>query len=135
MDLNIELKGGCTRTVLLIGRYAIKIPRLNYGWRLFLQGLLCNMQEVSFSKMNDKRICPVFFYIPGGWLLVMPRCRPLCETEFSCLRINRFWGKDEKSTNGYYGDCMIPVEHKIDSFGWYKWNGGNNTIVAIDYGS
>lgn len=126
---------GVTRHVILIGDYAVKIPRLNYGWRNFLQGLLCNMQEASFGKMNDKRMCPVLFSINGGFLLIMPRCRPLSEIEFNTLNINTFWGKNEKATNGYYGDCIIPVEHKRDSFGWFKANGVNNKIVAIDYGS
>lgn len=36
MKLNLQLKGGATRHVLLIGKYAFKFPRLNYGWRQFL---------------------------------------------------------------------------------------------------
>lgn len=135
MILSFNIKGGCTRSVILIGNYAIKIPRLNYGWRLFLTGLLCNMQEVAFSKINDKRMCPVLWFIKGGFLLVMPRCEQLTEDEFNTLRIKYFWDKESKATNGYYGDCKIPVEHKIDSFGWHKWDGVNDSVVAIDYGS
>lgn len=118
----MQIKGGCTRHVILISKYAIKIPRLNYGWRLFLQGLLGNMQEVLFSKMNDERICPIIFNIWGGWLLIMPRCKELTEQEFNNMDYKRF-----KSD---IIDFNVPVEHKQDSFGWYK-----DKIVAIDYGS
>lgn len=131
----MKTKNGCTRKVFLIGNYAIKIPQINYGWRPFLNGLLANMQEVSFSKVKDKRICPVLFSFKGGWLIIMPRCEYLTNFQFELLNIKTFWGKETKASNGYYGDCEIPVEHKIDSFGWYKWNKVNNKIVAIDYGS
>ncbi len=41
---------GVTRTVFLCGRLAFKLPCMRYGWRLFLQGLLANMQEREFSR-------------------------------------------------------------------------------------
>lgn len=118
----MEIKGGCTRSVLLIGKYAIKIPRLNYGWQLFLKGLLANMQEVHFSTMKDERMAPVIFSIPGGFLLVMPRCKAISKYDFlKVLNISYFHGLEP---------FKVPVENKIDSFGWL-----NNKIVALDYGS
>jgi len=54
-------------------------------------GLLANMQEVKFSKMNDERLCPVKFHLPGGWLLVMPRCKIITEKVFLNLDITKFW--------------------------------------------
>lgn len=118
----MEIKGGCTRTVILIGQYAIKIPRLNYGWRLFLMGLLGNMQEVHFNTMKDDRMCPILFHLKGGWLLVMPRCKEISDNDYFHLKIDKFWAREPS--------FKVPVEHKISSFGWYK-----NKIVAIDYGS
>jgi hypothetical protein len=126
----MRVLSGCTRHVLLIGKYAIKIPQLTYGWRLFLLGLLGNMQEASFSEIPDDRMAPVFFSISGGFLIVMPRCEPLTNDEYAMLNISMFWEIDNRSCNGYYGECRIPVENKQDSFGWYK-----GRIVAIDYGS
>ena len=125
---------GCTRFVILTKKYAIKIPQFKYKWRHFLLGLLANMQEVQFSKTKDERLCPVKFYIPGGWLLIMPRCEPVPENIFFNLDVTKFW---PNSSEDYHPDntCQraeynVPVENKLDSFGYY-----NGKIVAIDYGS
>jgi hypothetical protein len=125
---------GCTRRVYLIGKYAIKIPQFHYEWHHFLLGLLANMQEVTFSKMKDERLCPVLFYIPGGWLIVMPRCIPISRKIFYDLDVTRFW-PDENEDYHPANVCErasfnVPVENKQDSFGYY-----NGKIVAIDYGS
>ena len=110
----MEFKQGSTRFVILTKQYAIKIPQ--FKWRNFLLGLLANMQEVQFSKLNDTRLCPVKFYIPGGWLIVMPRCEIISDEMFFNLDLKNFY--------------LIPVENKKDSFGYY-----NGKVVAIDYGS
>jgi len=54
--------------------------------------------------------------MPGGWMLVMPRCKPITREEFFAL--------DEAEFDA------IPVENKPDSFGWF-----DGRIVSIDYGS
>jgi len=125
---------GCTRFVILTKRYAIKVPQFKYEWKHFLLGLLANMQEVSFSTISDDRLCPVKFYVPGGWLLVMPRCEMISREVFFDLDITRFWPNNKED---YHPDntCErveynVPVENKQDSFGYY-----NGKIVAIDYGS
>lgn len=110
---------GVTRHVILIGKYAIKIPRLNYGWRLFLQGLLANHQERTFSSMKREPICPVIFYTPGGFLSIMPRCKPISELEYKALDLNLYKNIPCEKTGG-----------KSDSYGWL-----NGQIVALDYGS
>lgn len=68
---------GIMREVFLIGRWAVKVPKLTRGWRNFLQGLLANMQERELSRRGYPQLCPVVFSIPGGWLVVMPRVEPL----------------------------------------------------------
>lgn len=135
---SMKIKNGCTRKVFLIGKYAIKIPQIQYGWTLFLKGLLGNMQEVAFSKIKDPRMAPIFFYVKGGFLVVMPRCEPLSEKQFDNIHIEKFWEQKHKIVDGntiYYGDCKIPVEHKISSFGWYRTDKNTVRLVAIDYGS
>jgi len=111
---------GITREVFLIGRWAIKVPRVVYGWRMFLCGLLANMQEREFSRAGWPELCPVLWSLPGGWLVVMPRCRPLNDFEWACFISESFTT----------GERIVPVEHKRDSFGVL-----DNRIVAVDYGN
>jgi len=122
--MDIKVKRGATRVVVLSGNYALKFPSL-YSWRHFLAGLLANIQEYEFSTLKDDRMCPVVFRIWGGWLSVMPRCEKLTQDDFDKLNYKVY--RPEHHTEG---KCKVPVENKFDSFGWY-----NGKIVAIDYGS
>jgi len=103
----------------LIGSWAVKFPALS-AWHLFLLGLLGNMQERQFSKLGWPELCPVTWSIPGGWLVVMRRALPLTRDEFQDLDFDEFRIKDEYT---------VPVENKLDSFGWI-----DGRLVAVDYG-
>lgn len=119
---------------MLLGGYAIKIPNFLNGWRMFLLGLIGNQQEYHFNKIKDKRVCPVIFYICGGFLSVMPRCREVTTEEFLMINTYYFHPIDNEvmKTDDYMycSGFNIPTEIKQDSFGWYK-----NRIVSFDYGS
>lgn len=121
----MDLLKGATRCVLLTKRHAFKVPRL-VSWRLFLCGLLANMQEREFSRAGWRELCPVLFSLPGGWLVVMPRAEPLTDGEWDFMDIV---GDREKWPDR--GDYVVPVEMKRDSFGWIEGRG----VVAVDYGS
>lgn len=110
---------GVTRQVLLIGGLAFKIPRLNYGWPMFLRGLLGNMQEAVFGRCGWEGICPVVWHIPGGWLVVQRRVRVLTDAEFDAMDYDAVCNRPGQP---------IPAERKSDSFGWL-----NGRVVAIDY--
>jgi hypothetical protein len=112
---------GITREVILTRRYAIKIPKLIYGWQKFLCGLLANMQEATFARAGWPELCPVVFSIPGGWLVVMRRAEPLSDAEWEAFDAPAFC-----ETTGY----LIPAEFKQDSFGML-----DGRIVAVDYGN
>lgn len=114
------IRHGSTRIVFLIGSYAIKLPDFTCEWRLFLQGLLANMQERVFWTTKWAKLCPVVFSLPGGWLVVMQRARPMTESEFALM--DEDWLNEE---NG-----VVPSEFKQNSFGWV-----DGRIVAIDYGN
>jgi hypothetical protein len=118
MEIN---RHGCTR-IVLIGRSRVyKLPNFLSGWKLFLTGLLANMQEASLGSVSLPGLCPVLWSIPGGWLVVMRRARVMTEDEFMTFDVAAFCERLEYA---------IPVEHKSNSFGYL---GGS--IVAIDYGS
>lgn len=113
---------GCTRIVVLVGRWAVKLPNFCDGWKLFLFGLLANMTERVFWKEGGwPQLCPVLFSIPGGWLVVMRRVREMTDDEFESFN-SREWAER--------GDYLIPCEHKSNSFGWL-----DGRIVCLDYGS
>jgi hypothetical protein len=117
----MKIRYGTTRTVLLIGSLAIKIPSVT-EWRLFLLGLLANMQEVKFSKTKWEELCPILFYLPLGFLVVMKRCESLTRQQFESFDIDDFREKPDH--------LITFVENKIDSFGIL-----NGKIVAVDYGN
>ena len=115
------MKQGSTRNVFLTERYAIKVPRL-VEWKLFLHGLLANMQEANFWKnLKSDRLCPVLFAAPGGFLVVMARAAEFSRSDHEELDYDAFVDA---------GDWIVPVEDKQDSFGWH-----DGRVVAIDYGS
>jgi hypothetical protein len=114
----ISLARGSTRLILLLGPWAIKLPNLTGGWRLFLCGLLGNLQEAEFARAGWPELCPVLWAMPGGLLIVMPRAAPLPRWYMvDFYRLDR-------------GAYVLPVELKHDSFGLL-----NGRVVAIDYGS
>jgi len=111
----MKLARGASRDVLLTGRWALKFPSLR-SWKGFVMGLLANMQEREWSGYH-KRLLPLSFSLPGGWLNVMPqvetRDEPLSKEEFRRL----------------FKRARLPVENKADSLGVFY-----GEIVAIDYG-
>lgn len=113
---------GSTRTVWLIGRFAFKVP-VFVEWRLFLSGLLANMQERQFGSCGYKGIAPVVFALPLGALVVMQRARVMTLKEFyeSDFDFKVFTDRE---------DYVIPAEAKPDSFGWI-----NGQVFCIDYGN
>lgn len=118
------LRNGCTRWVLLIGSVALKFPRPT-SWNLFLHGLLANMQEAEFSKTKAVQLCPTLLSVPGGFLNVMARARPLTDQEWEALDTRTFLEEFER-VNHY----VPPVEEKRCSFAVLE-----NRIVVVDYGS
>jgi len=120
VDRGVRCLRGATRVVILAGSYAVKVPRPT-TWRTFLNGLLSNMQEREFSRTSWPELCPVLFSLPGGWLVVMPRCQPLTCYEYNDFDTREFIARS---------DGVIPVEEKPDSFGWLE-----GRIVAVDYGT
>jgi hypothetical protein len=80
------------------------------------------MQEASLGRSTLTGFCPVVFALPGGFLNVMPYARPLTAEDAEQIRFDFVTWTNRESH-------IIPVEHKLDSVGWYR-----GEIVAIDYG-
>jgi len=115
------MKKGSTRYIFFIGKFVFKIPSL-YTWKNFLWGLLANIQETEFSKVDKmkEKLCPIKFTLPLGILVVMPKVRILKDNELTKDELTRFCTDD-----GF----TIPSELKCDSFGYL-----NGKLVSVDYG-
>jgi hypothetical protein len=104
----LEISRGASRTVLLVGRWAVKVPRLRAGWRATLCGMLSNMAERDRWRAGPREgLCPVLCALPGGVALVMPRVGPAA---------------DPPSRN------LAGFDHKASSYGYHR-----GELVAIDY--
>lgn len=113
---------GHSRLVLCVGGLAFKLPRINYGWANLLGGLLANMSEAAWRGKEWAGLCPIVWAVPGGWLTVMRRARPLTDVEWLAFDAAAFLVQ---------GEYPLPVEMKQDSFGVLP----NGQIVAVDYGN
>src|SRR3954453_8313766 len=81
----IAFRRGANRWAVLIGRWTLTFPNLS-SWRSMLYGLLNNMNERWAASIAPGQLhCPVRFYLPGGFLNIMPRCRPLSDGEWSAF--------------------------------------------------
>ena len=119
-SINFQTKKGTTRIVFLVGDRAFKFPNIS-EWRLFLQGLLGNMQERRFAQTGWPELCPVLWADLIGVLVVMPRARSLTQAEFDSIDWDDFCQND---------DYVVPAERKLDSFGWL-----GDRLVAVDFGN
>lgn len=107
----VSVRHGYSRTVLLLHRWAIKLPRLGAGWRPFLWGLLSNMAERDvWHRTRDPGLCPILFSLPGGFGVVMPRAT------------------DVGSEAPDYLAGLTGYDHKPSSYGRL-----NGRVVALDY--
>lgn len=150
-ESTVSVLDGATRVVILVGRWAVKFPQVRYGWRNFLFGLLANMQERTFARAGWPELCPVVCSLPGGWLVVMPRCDPVSGlTDARYAEMTDIPGCCEHTDDVHFpgGGCalcpidaynhdydtgyVVPAENKDDSFGWLGGDAGR--LVAVDYG-
>lgn len=118
------LNNGSTRIVILVGKYAIKIPRFFiepdnkfYGKLVnFLFGWVSNRKEYLLSKnqINDD-LLPVKKSFLWSMIIIMDKAEPITREEFFNLNQE---------------DFNFGHEHKLDSYGKV-----NNKIYVIDYGN
>lgn len=113
----MKVARGANRTVLLVGRYALKFPTFN-SWRDFLFGLLNNQTEARVGGSGRPGACPVLWADRWGFVVVMPRVGTFTRAGWVTFD-SRAWVKS-------YALC---VEEKPCSFGLY-----DGEVVAIDYG-
>lgn len=114
----METRRGLTRTVFLIGRWAIKVPRASSNrdgvrgvlWAV-TRGIQANLSEANWSNWGPG-VCPVRWSL-AGLINVYPRCEPV--------------GPDEEVD---YESLNFPTasDRKPENVGWL-----NGELVWIDY--
>ena len=113
---------GCTRTVVVVGPFALKFAFDKRGRR-------CNRFEADLFKRVDVRrramLCPVLWSDPTGTALLMPAARPLTEPGRDHL-----WETDGFPDWVSGGDRHQPFEWKPSDWGWLDGH-----LVALDYSS
>lgn len=79
----MEVKRGVSRTVLLFGPWAIKIPSWRNGIVFFVGGMYCNLVEAERWRTaasypeKAKHFARVLWCAPFGLCAVQERCLPL----------------------------------------------------------
>jgi hypothetical protein len=114
------IRRGCTRLVLLVGPWAVKLPHFLRGWRDGLYGLCGNMNEAERS--GAPAACPVLWHIPGGFLLIMRRADALDDEEFA--------GLDAPALCDPH-PALRSAENTASSFGRLP----DGRVVCVDYGA
>lgn len=113
----MRLARGSFRRVLLVGAFAVKLPRL----RWLLPGMRCNRWEREMwrtwrPRIGWRTLCPVRFADPLGLIVIMPRVQPATAEDV------------ERETPDDYPQITC-------EFALYKdWGWLNGRVVSIDYG-
>lgn len=120
------IKKGATRTVFVFNKFVIKIPNFQ-EYKLFLNGLLANLQEKSFSKMNRIDLAKVKYCNKFGFILIMEKAQELDVKNIDWLRFK------ERLEDKYKNDDM--KEFMLSDSKPSNWGYINNKLVKIDYGN
>ena len=112
----MSLRRGTFRLALLVGQFAIKIPRASN----LTSGLRCNQWEremwrVWRRKFGWGNLCPIWFADPWGFVVIMP--------SVSRVTVEEILSADPDD----YPD--IDVEYKPEN-----WGRLHGRVVCIDYG-
>lgn len=116
----MEVRHGITRTVFLVGKYAIKVPiiRVPWAWQHRVQGLMANLVERNTYHAWKKypfdagcELCPVLWCSWGGFVIVMRRADDY--PHISVLNEHQ---------------CSLSSDIKPENYGML-----NGNVVCLDY--
>src|SRR5215469_741841 len=122
MSLLSISSAGATRLVILIGEFAIKLPKPT-GLARFRRGCRGNSIEERIwreERTHFPELCPVLWCIPFGLALAMPRARMMTDPEF--------WAWADSAEYPEHWRPAAPYEHKPADWGWIK-----GKPVVVDY--
>lgn len=127
------IRTGITRTVVLVGRWAVKVPSARtYGkgltgllWSLS-RGVQANQSEAGLSKWEDTRpdLCPVRWSLAGGLVNVYPRCAPVPAGRLAEARPLPFSGDRKPENLGLLRGRVVWLDYDG------SWNGCPHSRVV-----
>jgi hypothetical protein len=119
------IRTGVSRTVWLVGRWAVKVPSLRGGstggWlHSFCQGVLANQSERTWSGFESwqGKVAPVLHCWLGGIVNVYPRCQPVPHDDY--------WARDQPDLDPELG--IDPGDRKACNYGLL-----DGQVVRVDY--
>lgn len=116
-------KKGCTRIVIIIGKLAIKFPRIT-TYKLFLHGLLANLEESIWNRKNmpqEVGLPDVLFVAPFGLFSIQRKVRKVNHIGLFWVELERLIVTSEIDSGWWLNDC------KPQNFGYL-----NGQLVKID---
>ena len=119
----MKIKQGATRKVFVFKKVVVKIPTI-IEYRLFLNGILANLQEKSFSGIHSD-LAKVKFCDKLGLILIMEKVDVL-SNDINWLDFNN--SLKEKYKNDKLKDFLLS-DCKPSNWGYI-----NNHLVKVDYG-
>ena len=119
-----KIERGATRIVFVFKKFAIKIPTFKQ-YNLFLNGLLANLQEKTWSGHHPD-LAKVHFCGRLGFFLVMERAEVLSS--------DVDWLKTKETLEKKYKDDDLR-EFLMSDFKPSNWGFINGQLKNIDYGS
>ena len=122
----MKVKLGATRKVFIFKNFVVKVPNA-HEYRLFLNGILGNLQEKAFSKMGRYDLAKVKFCDILGLVLIMERAQMV---DVENVDYENFKDKLEEI---YKDDDMkefMLSDAKPSNWGYIK-----ERLVKIDYGN
>lgn len=116
------IRTGISRTVILVGRYAVKVPSLRghvtggVRGRMagFAHGMLHNQSEAIWHNYEDwaGRVAPVLHSWLGGLVNVYPRCEPAPENA-ELFELNPSPGDIKPDNYGLLGGRLVRVDYSM----------------------
>lgn len=114
--IDLKVCHGITRTVLLIGRYAIKMPTLRYGLDAWAWGIVSNISEREWQNYEDwqGKVVPVLRSWLGGLIQVYPRCERFDPSSMQYPQFSNFAPGDQKPDNyGVLNGSVVCVDYAV----------------------
>ena len=121
--MKINLKGS-TRIVFMFNKVVVKMPTLK-SWRLFLNGLLANLQERQFSKLENKNLASVLFSDPVGLIIVMEKVRKVHHQGLFFVEVQKICCESDLHLDFWLSDC------KPENYGYNN----RGQLVKLDFGN